>query len=56
MMADCINEAKFDHEYGKKDPDTKKHDKFSHRTWVTLEEMVYTYFTATKNSWVVTLV
>ena len=42
MMADCIYEANFEHEDGKKDSDTKKPDKFSHSKWVAWEEMVYT--------------
>ena len=49
IMADCIYEAKLDYEDGKKDPDIDKPDKFSHSKWVAWEEMVYTYFTATKN-------
>ena len=49
IMADCIDEAKLDYEYGKKDPYVKKPDKFSHSKWVTEEEMVYTYFTAMEN-------
>ena len=50
MMADCIDEANLNYEDGKKDPDIKKTDKFSHSKWVAWEEMVYTYFTATKKS------
>ena len=50
MMADCIDEAKLDYEDGKKDPNTKKPDRFSHSKWVYWEEMLYNYFTATKNS------
>ena len=34
IMADCIYEAKLDYKYGKKDPETEKHDKFSHIKWV----------------------
>ena len=42
MMADCIHEAKLDYKDGKKDPDIKKPDKFSHVKWVAWEAMVYT--------------
>ena len=49
-MAYYIYEAKLDYECGKKDPDIKKTDNLSHIKWVAWEEMVYTYFTATKNS------
>ena len=48
MTEDYIDEEKLDYKDGKKDPDTKKTDKFSHIQWVTLEEVVYTYFTAMK--------
>ena len=50
MMAYCIDEAKLDYKDGKKEPDTKKPNKFSHRKWVAWEEMVYTYFNAMKKS------
>ena len=50
MMEDCIDENKIDYEDGKKDPDTKKPDKFSHSTCIAWEETVCTYFTAIKNS------
>ena len=50
MMEDCTDEFMLDYEDGKKDPDIKKTDKFSHSKWVAWEEMVYTYFTATKKS------
>ena len=49
MMSDCLDEDKLNYEYGKKDPDIDKTDKFSHSKWVAWEDMVYTYFTATKN-------
>ena len=48
IMADCIDETKLDYEDGKKYPETEKTDKFSHIKWVAWEDMVYTYFTATK--------
>ena len=47
MMSDCIDEAKFEYEDGEKDPETEKPDNFSHIKWLSWEEMVYTYFTAT---------
>ena len=46
MMVYCIYEAKLYYEDGKKDPEIKKPDNFSHSKWVSGEEMVYTYFTA----------
>ena len=49
MMEDCIDEAKLEYEYGKKDPGIKKSDKLSHSKELYWEEMVYTYFTAMKN-------
>ena len=49
IMTYGMDEAKFDYEDGKKEPDIKKPDKYSHSKWVAWEEMVYTYFTATKN-------
>ena len=48
IMTYGMDEAKFDYEDGKKEPDIKKPDKYSHSKWVAWEEMVYTYFTATK--------
>ena len=42
IMADFIDEAKLDYEYGKMDPDTGKPDKFSHSKWVAQQEMVHT--------------
>ena len=50
MMAYFIDEAKLDCEDGNKDPDINKPDKVSHIKWVAWEDMVYTYFTAMKNS------
>ena len=50
MMEYCIYEAKLDYKDGKKDSYIQKLDKFSHSKWVAWEEMVYTYFTAMKNS------
>ena len=50
MMEDCINEKKLDYEDVKKEPDIEKPDKFSHSKWVSWEDMVYAYFTATKKS------
>ena len=50
MMSDFIDEAKFEYEDGEKDPETEKPDNFSHIKWLSWEEMVYTYFTTTKNS------
>ena len=49
MMTDCIDEANLDYKDGKKDPYIEKPDKFSHSKCVPWEDMVYTYFTATKN-------
>ena len=54
-MVDCIDEENLEYEDRKKYPDTEKPDKFSHRTWVSWEDMVYTYFVAIKNSGGVTL-
>ena len=34
MMADCIDEAKLEYKYGKKDPEIDKPDNFSHSNWV----------------------
>ena len=34
MMANCIDEANLDYEDGKKNPDIKKPEKFSHSKWV----------------------
>ena len=48
MVAYCIDETKLEYGDGKKYPDTENPDKFSHSKWVAWEEMVYTYFTATK--------
>ena len=48
MMEYCIDEATFDYEYGKKDPEIKKTDKFSPRKWIAWQYMVYTYFTIMK--------
>ena len=50
MMADFIDEAKLDHEDGKKDTDIDKPDKFSNSKWVAWEDMVYTYFTTLKKT------
>ena len=50
MMTDCIDEANLDYKDGKKDPYIEKPDKFSHSKCVPWEDMVYTYFTATKIS------
>ena len=47
MMSYYIDEAKLHYKDGEKNPDTEKHDNFSHSKWVAWEEMVYTYFTAT---------
>ena len=41
-MADCIDEAKLNYKYGKKDPYIKKPDNFSHSKGIAWEEMVYT--------------
>ena len=49
MMADCIDDAKLEYEDGNKDPDIEKPDEFSHRKWVSWQEMVYIYFNAMKN-------
>ena len=49
-MSDCIDEEKLDYEDGEKDPETEKPDNFSHSKWLAWEGMVYTYFTAMKNS------
>ena len=39
-----------DYEDSKKEPDTKKPDKFSHIKWLFWEETVYTYFTDKKTA------
>ena len=44
-MADCIYEAQFDYEDGKKEPDIQKPDKFSRINWLAWDDMFYTYFT-----------
>ena len=49
MISDCIDEAKLDYKYWKKEPDIDKPDNFSHRNWVSREEMVFTYFNSMKN-------
>ena len=49
MMEYCIDEEKLDCQDGKKDPDIKKPDNFSHINWLAQEEMAYTYFTSMKN-------
>ena len=51
MMEDFMDEAKLEYEDGKKEPNIKKPDKFSHRKWSAWEEMVYTYFTSMKKSY-----
>ena len=38
IIADCIYEAKLDYNYGKKDPEIEKTDKFSQRKWVACLE------------------
>ena len=48
-MTHSTDETKLEQEVRNKDLDIEKHDKFSHINWVALEDMVYTYFTATKN-------
>ena len=40
MIADSIYEKKLDHKDGKKDPEIKYPDKFSHSKWVAWEKMV----------------